>query len=78
MVFSCTCIFIVKSLTLQSEMSTPLNKYHPILIHVHVYSAMTTKLAIILILRNATHQAHENKYKSLFTKIPIPVTLLQS
>ena len=35
-------------------MSTPLNKYHPVLIHVHVYSAMTTKLAIILILRNAT------------------------
>ena len=35
-------------------MSTPLNKYHPVLIHVHVYSAMTTKLSIILILRNVT------------------------
>ena len=48
-------------------MSTLLNKYHPVLIH--VYSTMITELAIILILRNATvkytHQTHEKIYNYL-------------
>ena len=50
----------------------PLNKYHSVLIHVHVLSAMTTKLAIILILRKATrrytHQTHKNRYNIIIYK----------
>ena len=55
--------------------------YHHVLIH--VYSTMTTKLAIIPILRNATpmytYQTHEKKYDIIIyknTHTAIPVFLL--
>ena len=59
-------------------MSTPLNKYHPVLIRVHVYSAMTTKLAIILILRNATRIIHIKYIKiNIYNNIYNTVLILQ-
>ena len=68
MVFSCTCIFIVKSLTLQSEMSTPPEKISPrphtctcIFSYDHktCYNSNIEECDTYVY----THQAHENKYK---------------